>query len=80
MGDRSTSSDSTSNIPAKKRRVISQDAREIIWIVYQFHKNMNQELHFFTVNVPDIVVKATGVFKSIVVRIIREGNAIVQNF
>ncbi|KAF5304005.1 hypothetical protein FQA39_LY01790 [Lamprigera yunnana] len=58
------------DIQAKKRRVLSQDAREIIWNVYQFHKNLNQ------VNFPDMIVKATGVSKSTVLRIIREGNAI----
>ncbi|KAF5279366.1 hypothetical protein FQA39_LY05476 [Lamprigera yunnana] len=55
----------------QRNGVLSQDACEIIWNVYHFHKNMNQ------VNVPDIVVNATEVSKSIVVRIIRgEGNAI----
>ncbi|KAK4886718.1 hypothetical protein RN001_002989 [Aquatica leii] len=63
--------EASTSTPAKKRHVLSEDAREIVWNIYNFFKNSNSQG-----NLLNTVVQATGVSKSTVVRILKQGRAI----
>ncbi|KAF5275654.1 hypothetical protein FQA39_LY06766 [Lamprigera yunnana] len=54
----------------RKRHVLSEDARKIVWNNYKYFKSINLG------NVLDTVVQGTGVSKSTVIRILKQGRAI----
>ncbi|KAF5284807.1 hypothetical protein FQA39_LY04532 [Lamprigera yunnana] len=62
---------STSHNPqAPQRQVLSEDARKIVWNNYKYFKSINSG------NILDTFVQATGVSKSTVIRILKQGRAI----
>ncbi|KAF5306913.1 hypothetical protein FQA39_LY00143 [Lamprigera yunnana] len=58
------------NAQAPQRHVLSADAHKIVWNNYKYFKSINSG------NVLDTVVQATGVTKSTVIRILKQGRAI----